>query len=88
MRLLRKRWPLPPEPAETKTPKKRKRVKPDGSNNRRNSGRRKRQQLHHAGAAEFYVEAMINSTDVSKWSTGTDDTRNRALAAASTAFGP
>ena len=33
-------------------------------------------------AANDYVEAMISSTDVSKWSTGTDDTRNRALAAA------
>jgi len=32
--------------------------------------------------ADDYVEAMISSTDVSKWSTGTDDTRNRALAAA------
>jgi hypothetical protein len=32
--------------------------------------------------ADAYVEAMISSTDVSKWSTGTDDTRNRALAAA------
>ena len=32
--------------------------------------------------ADDFVEAMISSTDVSKWSTGTDDTRNRALAAA------
>ena len=32
--------------------------------------------------ADAYVEAMINSTDVSKWSAGTDDSRNRALAAA------
>ena len=32
--------------------------------------------------ADAYVEAMINSTDVSKWDTGTDDNRNRALAAA------
>lgn len=32
--------------------------------------------------ADDYVEAMVSSTDVSKWSTGTDDTRNRALAAA------
>ena len=32
--------------------------------------------------ADAYVEAMINSTDVSKWSTGTDDNRNRSLAAA------
>ena len=32
--------------------------------------------------ADAYVEAMVSSTDVSKWSTGTDDTRNRALAAA------
>ena len=32
--------------------------------------------------ADAYVEAMISSTDVDKWSTGTDDTRNRALAAA------
>ena len=32
--------------------------------------------------ADAYVDAMINSTDVSKWGTGTDDTRNRALAAA------
>ena len=32
--------------------------------------------------ADAYVEAMISSSDVSKWSTGTDDTRNRALTAA------
>ncbi len=32
--------------------------------------------------ANTFVEAMISSTDVSKWTTGTDDTRNRALAAA------
>ena len=32
--------------------------------------------------ADAYVEAMVNSTDVSKWDTGTDDNRNRALAAA------
>ena len=32
--------------------------------------------------ADAYVEAMISSADVSKWSTGTDDTRNRALTAA------
>ena len=32
--------------------------------------------------ANTFVEAMIESTDVSKWTTGTDDTRNRALAAA------
>ena len=32
--------------------------------------------------ADAFVEAMINSTDVSKWSTGTDDNRNRSLAAA------
>ena len=32
--------------------------------------------------ADAYVDAMISSDDVSKWSTGTDDTRNRALAAA------
>ena len=32
--------------------------------------------------ADAYVEAMIESTDVGKWTTGTDDTRNRALAAA------
>ena len=32
--------------------------------------------------ADAYVEAMISSTDVGKWDTGTDDNRNRALAAA------
>ena len=32
--------------------------------------------------ANTFVEAMISSTDVAKWDTGTDDTRNRALAAA------
>ena len=32
--------------------------------------------------ADSYVDAMISSDDVSKWSTGTDDTRNRALTAA------
>ena len=32
--------------------------------------------------ADTFVEAMISSTDVAKWGTGTDDTRNRALAAA------
>ena len=32
--------------------------------------------------ANDLVDAMIGSTDVSKWSTGTDDTRNRALATA------
>ena len=32
--------------------------------------------------ADAYVDAMISNDDVSKWSTGTDDTRNRALAAA------
>jgi len=32
--------------------------------------------------ADAYVEAMISSADVNKWSTGTDDTRNRALTAA------
>jgi hypothetical protein len=32
--------------------------------------------------ANDLVDAMINSTDVAKWDTGTDDTRNRALAAA------
>jgi len=32
--------------------------------------------------ANAYVEAMISSTDVSKWTTGTDDTRNRSLTAA------
>ena len=32
--------------------------------------------------ANTFVEAMINSTDVSKWDTGTDDNRNRAFAAA------
>ena len=32
--------------------------------------------------ADDFVEAMISSTDVSAWTTGTDDTRNRALTAA------
>lgn len=32
--------------------------------------------------ANTFVEAMISSTDVVQWTTGTDDTRNRALAAA------
>ncbi len=32
--------------------------------------------------ADAYVEAMISSTDVSKWDTGNTDSRNRALAAA------
>ena len=32
--------------------------------------------------ANTFVEAMISSSDVSKWTTGTDDTRNRALTAA------
>lgn len=32
--------------------------------------------------ADDYVEAMISSTDVGQWTTGTDDLRNRALAAA------
>jgi len=32
--------------------------------------------------ADTFVEAMISSSDVSKWTTGNDDTRNRALAAA------
>ena len=32
--------------------------------------------------ADAYVEAMIESTDVGKWTTGTDDSRNRALTAA------
>ena len=32
--------------------------------------------------ANAYVEAMISSADVTAWSTGTDDTRNRALTAA------
>ena len=31
---------------------------------------------------DTFVEAMISSSDVSKWTTGNDDTRNRALAAA------
>ena len=32
--------------------------------------------------ADAYVEAMISSSDVSKWTTGNDDSRNRALTAA------
>ena len=32
--------------------------------------------------ADAYVEAMISSADVTAWSTGNDDTRNRALTAA------
>jgi|TARA_R100000482_G_scaffold54306_1_gene19480 hypothetical protein len=32
--------------------------------------------------ANDLVDAMVNSTDVAKWATGTDDTRNRALATA------
>ena len=32
--------------------------------------------------ADAYVEAMISSADVTAWSTGSDDTRNRALTAA------
>ena len=32
--------------------------------------------------ANTFVEAMISSSDVSKWTTGNDDTRNRALTAA------
>ena len=32
--------------------------------------------------ADTFVEAMISSSDVSKWTTGNDDSRNRALAAA------
>jgi hypothetical protein len=32
--------------------------------------------------ANDLVDAMVSSADVSKWSTGTDDTRNRALATA------
>ena len=32
--------------------------------------------------ANTFVEAMIESTDVGKWTTGTDDSRNRALTAA------
>ena len=32
--------------------------------------------------ADAYVEAMISSADVSKWGTGNDDSRNRALTAA------
>ena len=33
-------------------------------------------------AADAYVDAMISSADVSAWSTGADDLRNRALTAA------
>ena len=32
--------------------------------------------------ADDLVDAMVSSTDVAKWGTGTDDTRNRALATA------
>ena len=32
--------------------------------------------------ANDLVDAMVSSTDVAKWTTGTDDTRNRALATA------
>ena len=32
--------------------------------------------------ANTFVEAMIESTDVGKWTTGTDDSRSRALTAA------
>ena len=32
--------------------------------------------------ADTFVEAMISSSDVSKWTTGNDDSRNRALTAA------
>tara|TARA_R100000231_G_scaffold33212_2_gene29104 strand:+ start:2325 stop:2885 length:561 start_codon:yes stop_codon:yes gene_type:complete len=32
--------------------------------------------------ADTFVEAMISSSDVSNWTTGNDDTRNRALTAA------
>jgi len=32
--------------------------------------------------ANAFVEAMISSSDVSKWTTGNDDSRNRALTAA------
>ena len=32
--------------------------------------------------ANTFVEAMISSSDVSKWTTGNDDSRNRALTAA------
>ena len=32
--------------------------------------------------ANDLVDAMVSSTDVAKWGTGTDDTRNRALATA------
>ena len=32
--------------------------------------------------ADAYVEAMISSADVTKWGTGNDDSRNRALTAA------
>ena len=32
--------------------------------------------------ADTFVEAMISSSDVSKWTTGNDDARNRALTAA------
>jgi len=33
-------------------------------------------------AADALVEGMVASTDVAKWTTGTDDTRNRALVTA------
>ena len=32
--------------------------------------------------ADTFVEAMVSSSDVSKWTTGNDDSRNRALTAA------
>ncbi len=57
-------------------------VTPDGSNNRRNSGRASANSYITLSEANTFVEAMIESTDVGKWTTGTDDTRNRALTAA------
>ena len=64
------------------TLKKTSTVKPNGRNNDATAGGANANSYMTLAQADAYVEAMISSTDVSKWSTGTDDTRNRALAAA------
>lgn len=78
MRLLRKRWPpLPPSRLKRLLLRSPMAVTIDAT-----AGGANANSYMTLSEADTFVEAMISSSDVSKWTTGNDDSRNRALTAA------
>jgi len=78
VRLLRKRWPpLPPSRLKRLLLRSPMAVTIDAT-----AGGADANSYITLAEANAFVEAMISSSDVSKWTTGNDDSRNRALTAA------